>query len=246
MRALAAAFRMLSRIPIPAPVTRREDMPASVAWFPFVGCVIGALVAGAFVSASMLWPAGVAAVIAVAFGLLLTGGFHEDAVADAADGFGGGIERERVLAIMRDSRIGTFGVLALWCVLSLRAVTLCALDEAALWLLPAVYAWSRCAAPLLMLGLRPCSERGLASSMGKIATWRIVLAVLIACAAAAAVWHWGDHRAWRIAPAALIATCGWGIYLKRRMGGYSGDLLGTGIQLAEAAALLALLATPPS
>ena len=78
MRSFIAAFRFLTRLPLPGPETRVEDLSAAVGWFPLVGACVGLATAGAFVFASRLWAAPIAATLAVAFGLLLTGGFHED------------------------------------------------------------------------------------------------------------------------------------------------------------------------
>lgn len=93
MRSLLAAFRFLTRIPLPGPATEADDLAAAVGWFPLVGALVGLVTAGAFVAATRLWPAPVAAVLAVGCGLLLTGGFHEDGFTDAVDGLGAGGRR---------------------------------------------------------------------------------------------------------------------------------------------------------
>ncbi|MDP2874707.1 MAG: adenosylcobinamide-GDP ribazoletransferase, partial [Holophaga sp.] len=117
MRSLIAAIRFLTRIPVPGPDTHVEDISRAVGWFPLVGAGVGAATAGIFIAGLKLWPAPAAALLAVAAGLMLTGGFHEDGATDATDGLGGGWTRERVLEIMKDSRIGAYGAMALWCLL---------------------------------------------------------------------------------------------------------------------------------
>ncbi|HEX7547823.1 MAG TPA: adenosylcobinamide-GDP ribazoletransferase, partial [Candidatus Methylomirabilis sp.] len=102
MRSLVAAIRFLTRVPLPGPETRVEDLSPAVGWFPLVGALVGFATAGVFVLATQVWNAPVAAVLAVSFGLLLTGGFHEDGFTDATDGLGGGQTKERVLEIMKD------------------------------------------------------------------------------------------------------------------------------------------------
>jgi adenosylcobinamide-GDP ribazoletransferase len=95
--------------------------------FPAAGLVVGAIIGAVLVLVTWLGaPAAVAAPIAVAAGLLVTGALHEDGLADTADGFGGGATAERKLEIMRDSRIGTYGVLALIAGLALKAVAIAA------------------------------------------------------------------------------------------------------------------------
>jgi adenosylcobinamide-GDP ribazoletransferase len=240
MRALIAAVRFLTRLPCPGPDTRAEDLAPAVGWYPLVGALVGAAIAGIFLAFDHGLPAAVAAVLAVAAGLLLTGGFHEDGATDAADGLGGGFTRERVLAIMKDSRIGAYGAMGLWVVLSLRAAALVALGAAALPALILAMAWGRWSASLLTR--LPAIGEGLAkevsASVPSSARW---LAAVLACAATALAWWLGAERAPWAALAGIAATLVWAAYLMRRLGGQSGDLLGAGNQICEGAVLIALL-----
>jgi adenosylcobinamide-GDP ribazoletransferase len=239
---VVAAVRMLTRIPVPGPATGRGDLRRAVGWFPLVGALAGLAIAGVHVLAARLWPAPVAAVLAVAAGLLATGGFHEDGAADAADGLGGGWTRERVLEIMRDSRIGAYGAMALWVVLAFRWAALAALGRAALVALPLAMVWGRWSMAATLTGLPPASP-GLGSQVAEgLGRMPAVLATVLALAATASASALGQPRAWIAAGAAALAALGWALYLKRRLGGQTGDLLGAGNQLAEAAALLVLLA----
>lgn len=99
----------------------------STRYFPFVGQCVGAISAGVLFVAFPVWGAGVAAVLALGAGLLVTGAFHEDGLADTADGLGGGSTAERRLEIMKDSRVGTYGVCALVVALGLKAAVLASL-----------------------------------------------------------------------------------------------------------------------
>jgi adenosylcobinamide-GDP ribazoletransferase len=246
MHALIAAFRFLTRVPLPGRATTAADLPWSVAWFPLVGGLCNAAVAGCAVGLATWWPAPLAAVLAVTAGLLLTGGFHEDAAADAADGLGGGRgDRERILAIMKDSRIGAFAGMALWVVLAFRAAVLTALlTGPAAWAV-AGYAlagvlgrWS--AAPLLRL---PAAGSGLAKDIGAGISGRVVAAAtVVAGLLTAAAFYAGVDRAPLMVAAALVATAVWAAYLWRAVRGQCGDLLGAGNLVAEAAALLVLCA----
>jgi len=242
LSSLVAAFRFLTRIPVPGPETRPGDLGRAVAWFPLVGAVVGLATAGVQVLALRSWPAPVAAVLAVAFGLLLTGGFHEDGATDAADGLGGGWTRERVVEIMRDSRIGAYGAMALWALLSFRWAALVALDRRALIALPLAMAWGRWSIAVMLTALPPVSQ-GLASRVGDgLGKRPLVLATVLTLLLTVAAHALGWQRLWQPAAAAGIAALAWILYLKQRMGGQTGDLLGAGNQVVEAAVLLALLA----
>jgi len=242
VRSLVASFRFLTRLPVPGPATRVEDLAWAVGWFPLVGALVGLGTAAAFVFALRLWPAPVAAVLAVALGLLLTGGFHEDGLTDATDGIGGGWTRERMLEIMKDSRIGAYGAMALWGTLTLRWACLVALDRRALWLLPLAMAWGRWSV-VLILRLLPSISQGLAKEVHKELKWgAFALATLILLAANAAAWRCGVPGLGSIGLAAIAATLVWVVYLRQQLGGHSGDTLGAGNQIAEAAAMLAMVA----
>jgi len=245
LSSLVAAFRFLTRIPVPGPETCPGDLSRAVAWFPLVGAVVGLATAGVQVLALRIWPAPVAAVLAVAFGLLLTGGFHEDGATDAADGLGGGWTTERVVEIMRDSRIGAYGAMALWVLLGLRWAALVALDRRALVALPLAMAWGRWSIAVTLKALPPAS-RGLASQVHEGMGWTPVLLatgmVALLTFAAHALGFLGLGELWKPAAASGIAVLAWILYLRQRLGGQTGDLLGAGNQLVEAAVLLAWIA----
>ena len=240
MRALIAAIRFLTRLPVPGPDTRAEDLPPAVGWYPLVGAAMGAAIGGIFIGLCLGLPAIVAAVLAVAAGLLLTGGFHEDGATDAADGLGGGFTTEKVLLIMKDSRIGAYGAMGLWVLLSLRAACLVALGAAAVPALLLAMAWGRWSACILTR--LPALGHGLAKEItAAIPAWVPWLSSALVLAATALAWWLGLDRAAWAGCAAIVATLLWAAYLMRRLGGQSGDLLGAGNQIAEGVALLALL-----
>ncbi|ACE86006.1 adenosylcobinamide-GDP ribazoletransferase [Cellvibrio japonicus] len=108
------ALGFFSRIPIPAQVEySAENLNRASRYFALVGGLLGALVALVFWAAQHLFPETVSLWLAMVFSLLLTGTFHEDGLADTADGFGGAFERDKKLLIMKDSRIGSYGACAL-------------------------------------------------------------------------------------------------------------------------------------
>jgi len=217
------------------------DISRAVGWFPLVGAFVGAVTAGIFVAGLRLWPASVAAALAVAAGLMLTGGFHEDGATDATDGLGGGWTKERVLEIMKDSRIGAYGAMALWCLLTFRWAALMALDRKALLALPLAMALGRWAIAFILRLLPPIGQ-GLAKEVHKGLGWGpYVHSTLLTGLAVLAAWHLGLPHVLGAVAAAAIVTLGWSLYLRKRLGGHSGDLLGAGNQLVEAAALLVLV-----
>ncbi len=242
MRSLIAAFRFLTRVPLPGPATRPEDISRAVGWFPLVGACVGAATAGVFLLALRLWAPPVAAVLAIAAGLMLTGGFHEDGATDATDGLGGGWTRERVLEIMKDSRIGAYGSMALWCLLMLRWATLVSFGTKAILALPLAMILGRWSVAFLLRMLPPIGQ-GLAKEVHKGLGWGSYIAsTLLAGLLCLVVWHLGLPHVLRSVFAAALTILLWSLYLRHRLGGHSGDLLGAGNQLVEAAVLLTLLA----
>ena len=239
---LVAALRFLTRIRVPGPETRPEHLGRAVAWFPLVGALVGLATAAVHRLGLEWWPGPVAGVVAVAFGLMLTGGFHEDGASDAADGLGAGGSPERVVRIMRDSRLGAYGAMALWVLLALRWAALVALGPRSLVALPLAMAWGRWSMALILTALPPAAQ-GLGSRVRQdLGRGPLALATLLAGLVTAAAWAMGQRQVWPPAAAAALAALAWTWYLKRRMGGQTGDLLGAGNQLAEAAALLVLVA----
>ncbi len=227
---------------MPGPATEAADLATAVGWFPLVGACVGFATAATFALAAKLWPAPVAAALAVAFGLLLTGGFHEDGLTDAVDGLGGGWTKAKVLEIMKDSRIGAYGAMALWCALALRWASLVALDRRALIVLPLAMAWGRWAIALMLKLLPPIAE-GLAKEVHRRGGWGPLLgSTLLLLLANFVAWHFRANRLGAAAGAAVGTTLLFALYLRRRLGGQSGDLLGATAMLVEAAALLAWVA----
>ncbi len=236
----ATAVMLLTRIPLPPIV---DHAPARAAWaFPLVGALLGAATGAiaATLYAAGLNP-GLAAGWSLAASLLLTGALHEDGLADTADGLGGGRTRERRLAIMRDSRIGSFGALALALALGLRwlalALILAAHPRAAIPAMALAGALGRCAM-LVPLLLSPARDDGLSASLGEVPR-----------AAILAGWAFGAGLAFAALPPgraalALALALGCGTIMRRiariALGGQTGDLLGATEQLAECAVLTLL------
>lgn len=255
--ALAATF--LTRLPVPvtvrSPVTP-EMLARSLRLYPLIGAGIGA--GAAAVLGLALWaglPPWPAATLALAALIMVTGALHEDGLADIADGFGGGRDRMAKLAIMRDSRVGTYGVLALVLIVLLRAGALAAIigtaagdvstgAETGLAALVAGGALSRAGPPLIMRLLKPARADGAAASHGRPGHGTCLAAVgtAILIAGLALVPVLGLLAAAVVGLAAAFATAGLARLAQRQIGGYTGDVLGAAQQIAETAVLLAIAA----
>ena len=235
---LLAAIQFLTRIPIR--LRRQPDVAASVPWFPFVGVLVGAAVGGA---AAGLWhwvPPLVAAAVAVVLGLLITGAFHEDGLADVADAFAGGWTIERRLEILKDSRHGSYGVAALCGSIVVRVVCLGSLPGPATMFGAAVaaHAIGRGAAVGLM-GVAPLTtHEGLGRDYGQVTT-----RARAGIAVGSALVFGAIAVGWWVAPLAgamLVSIVAVRWLALRKIGGISGDVLGTCEQIAECLCLVVL------
>lgn len=241
-RALAAAVSLLTRVPVGSRVHIGDsDVARSLAWLPLVGTALGgALALGARALEGRL-DAGPAAVLLVAAWALATGAIHLDGLADSADALGGS-DRERRLAIMRDAQIGSFGALALVLVVALKISLVAAVLVRGhhLWLM-AVPAVGRLAASGLSAALPYAREHGTGAALvgGGSRIERLAVALGTAMVVALACARLRGLLA--VAAAALVALA-IGRLAMQRIGGITGDVLGAAIELAECAALLALVA----
>jgi adenosylcobinamide-GDP ribazoletransferase len=235
--AVATAF--FTRLPVAPPPCRAERIAAAAWAFPLIGAGIGGVAALAFLLLQLLglgdWPTAVLAVLA---SILLTGALHEDGLADTADGLIGGHDREQRLAIMRDSRHGTFGVVAIVVGVVLRAAALAGIGEpihAGLALI-AAHAASRAALPVAMLMLAPARADGLGAAAGRPRTLPAIGALAIGLLMTlAALGPLRGATAFGLAGAAIFAS---GVLAHRRIGGYTGDILGAFQQIGEIVMLL--------
>ena len=132
VRHLALAFQFLTRLPLPADLGYSEERMARALYhFPVVGLFLGVVLAGLHTALLMIFDPLLSALLTLAASIRLTGAFHEDGLGDLADGLGGSPDRERAMEIMRDSRLGTYGSVALIIVLGAKAAGLAELSPAA-------------------------------------------------------------------------------------------------------------------
>jgi adenosylcobinamide-GDP ribazoletransferase len=234
MKAFLAALQFLTVIPIrlaepPAPAR------AAVA-FPLVGALLGLLAAGLWRLLTPALPRSLVALLVLVFLAVMTGGLHEDGLADTADAFGGGRSREDILRILKDSRIGAFGALALVFAVLLRWQALVVMPAAQV--LPALIASQALprAGLVLLAFLAGPASTGLGGSLAAdVRAPHALGAATLALALAAAVW---SLRTLPAAAACLfVVACAW-FYFRQRLGGVTGDSLGAACQLQEIAVLL--------
>jgi len=251
-RDLLACLRFFTRLPLPAPAFEAPAHGAPdlsrIGWMaPVAGALIGAVGALALIIAQGLaLPHFIGAALAVAALVGVTGALHEDGLADVADGFGGGVTRERKLAIMRDSRIGAFGALALGLSLTLRIGAVASLLDQGLGAASAALILAGAAgrafalAPLALLD--PARADGLGSGVGRLAggAWPAGFGAFL-IAAVAGIVALGFTEAILACGLALAAALAIVALARRQIGGQTGDVAGAAEQAAEIACLVGLL-----
>ena len=239
---LRSALALLTRLPLPQSHAPYRGAQAAWAW-PLAGVVIGTLAASVATFAITLGlSAGTAAAVTLAAQAMLTGAMHEDGLADSADGLWGGWDKARRLEIMKDSHIGSYGVLALILVTLARwsALTSLLALGGAFGAIVAIAALSRAPMAVLMAWLPNARSGGLSQSVGVPSAQTAGLAVMIGLLFCLGLLGW---NAFAISIAAASACLILGLVARAKIGGQTGDILGASQQLTEAAALCTLAAS---
>lgn len=253
-RRFLLAVGFFTRVPVPNfPDFVEEELNHAAKYFPLIGILVGLFSALVFYAAALILPHALAVIISMTASIYLTGAFHEDGLADSADGLGGGWDRERILTIMQDSRLGTYGAIALFLMLFAKFQTLNAMHPMvicaalicahALSRLAAVWVM-RCASYVKFAGKsKPLAtslngfELAIANAFGLLPfvlviallilsnhTWQVVsLLILMVMLPVLLVWWW------------------WVAKIKHWIGGYTGDTLGAMQQMSELAFYLGVL-----
>lgn len=242
---LRTALMFLTRLPVGRGLTFNDELlNGSARYFPLVGLLVGALAALIYGIGVLVFTPSVAVLIAMASTVLLTGAFHEDGFADVCDGFGGGWQREQVLAIMKDSRVGSYATVGLFLLLTIKFSTLEALDSAAL-VGPALlvgHALSRLLAVSYLIEY-PYVRDAETSKIKPLATQmsgnalRFAVVSVLPLLLLISMW-----QALLVCVVLLLWRYGFGYYMQKRIGGYTGDCLGAAQQVAEVLIYLVLLA----
>ena len=246
-RTFASAVQFLTRLPVPDTSDYSlQRLAAAVRYFPLVGALIGGLCAAVFWLAQLGFPIPVAIVFALATGVAVTGAFHEDGLADTIDGIGAAAsDRKRALEIMRDSRLGTYGTIALVAALALKFAALAALPALGICVaLVAGHGLSRLSSVLAMQTGSYVREDGagtpVAGPLGGFAWFMVLLTGLLLTAGLASL----------LSPAAALLALGGAaaghvamrLYYEPRLNGYTGDTLGAVQQASEVGLYLGLSA----
>lgn len=238
---LRVALMTLTRLPV-GQVADPVPSMASARWaYPHVGLIVGGLVGGVFVGSGVFGiPVVLSAFLAVLTGMFVTGALHEDGLADCADGFWGGRDRARKLDIMRDSRIGTYGTLALIFAVVLKGVAFASVPSA-FWSIVGVAVLSRFAMGAAIEWMPPAQGDGLGAS---VADGESQLGLAATGGAVGLLALWLAVGAGTFVVLAVMGLAGlWLARLaKRHIGGQTGDVLGCMQQVTEVAGLIALAA----
>jgi adenosylcobinamide-GDP ribazoletransferase len=238
MRRILAALQFLTIVPVPGQYHPAEGAGA----FPLIGAALGTAAGGIFLSTAQIFGANIAALLALAFLLAIAGGLHEDGLADVFDALRAGRSRERMLAILKDSRIGAHGALALVIAVLLRWQGIAASGTRAVAVLASALAASR-GAMVALAYVSPALGDGLGDGLGKafcagLRPSAVAIAVLLGaafpftCGVASGV----------VAVSANAATL-WVVraWFQHRLGGVTGDCLGAACQISEIVTLLVLI-----
>lgn len=230
MKGLIIALQFLTRLPMPSVPVDAASFAASMRWFPVAGLAVGSVIAGAFWLGGQIDP-WMAALMGLIGWVWVTGALHLDGLSDLADARGAAHrDPERLLAVMADPHVGSFGVVALIVQLIAKLVLLSLLPAAqwpALLLIPAITRIG----PLAWTRWLPSLHAGLAERFIGVASLPVL-----------AVWITGWAVACWFVPALIVAPLlilWWGLWLRQKLGGVSGDCLGAGIELVETGLLIA-------
>jgi len=239
---LRAALMMLTRLPV-WPGEAPPALSRALWAFPLAGLAVGAVAMLVWQGAGWLGlPPAMAAILALAALVAATGGLHEDGIADCADGFWGGRDPARRLEIMRDSRIGSYGALALVLSLALRGSGMVAAGAGAGLAILVLSAASRAAPAVLLVALPPARPDGLGRLAAGARGQGVAGALIAAGLGGLCLLPLGAVPALAVALAMALAVTVLALIARARIGGQTGDVLGTGQQIAEIAGWITLAA----
>lgn len=248
-----AAVMFYTRIPVPSSALHSQQvLDKSRKYFPLIGVIIGAIAAGTFLLANLVFGTALSIALSMVASVLATGAFHEDGFADSCDGFGGGWSHSQVLTIMKDSRVGSYATVGLIFLLSVKFLTLLEISENQnSSLLIAIYLAAHTLSRTLsssMIDLfdyvqdintskvKPIIEQGLAPTDKLISITITALPILYVASISMASTLFAVL-------AAMVVALSFMAYSRHRIGGYTGDVLGATQQLSELTFYLCFAAT---
>lgn len=239
LRAIWAAGVFFTRMPLPEiPALSADDLRRSSTYFSMIGWIVGGVAAATWFAASRLYPPAISSGLCIAATVLFTGAMHEDGLSDVCDGFGGGTTKEKILAIMQDSRVGAFGLVGGLLVLGLKWQTIAALPAS---ITPAVliagHVVSRAASISLMASLDYARTEGPSKARALSSRLKHLRLLFVLATGAGALLLLPAHYYWAILPVTLLRF-GASYWFNKRIGGYTGDCLGAVQQVGELVFLL--------
>jgi adenosylcobinamide-GDP ribazoletransferase len=233
-------IQFLTRIPLPVKIKFDEKKFAkSMIFSPVIGLLIGLILGGVYYLAQMTGKQLFAVVMVITAEVIITGGLHLDGLADTFDGIFSNRPKNKILTIMKDSRIGTNGTIALILVMLCKAVLLASINNVRLvfflFALPAIsrmnIVWTAGTSP-------SAAKDGMGKSVVKYTGVKeIIAATLITCVISAVFLKWA---AFAVVPAAIVFALLFCVYVKRKIGGITGDIIGAVIELTEIVVLFVL------
>ena len=233
LRRFLLAVQFLTQFPVPLrTATTERELGLATAFFPLIGVIVGGSAATVFVLTKNVLPLSIAVFLTLGFVAFITAAFHEDGLADTFDGLGGGWSKDRALEIMRDSRIGTYGALALIFLVLGKYTFLAALEPRQIWRsLIAAHAASRWTVLPLCMWLPYAREEGQGKLVAKQIGFSSAVIGSVTFLAALTLFPWRIGLIMLATTVIVTLICG--LYFKRRLGGITGDCLGAVNQITE-------------
>jgi len=237
------ALMYFSRIPVPKWVDHSESyLTRATRYFPIIGWIVGGASALTFYVFNRFFNPQIATVFALIIGILITGAFHEDGFADVCDGFGGGWTKEKILLIMKDSRVGAFGAIGIALLLLTKFALLSTADpKLVLFMFVAAHSFSRFAAATFLYThdyVRP-QDDGTAKPGARSIT---IVDLAIACFFGVLPLLLWRHGVFLLAAIPIFAVRAYlGYYFKKWIGGYTGDCVGAAQQTFEVVCYLSFI-----
>jgi adenosylcobinamide-GDP ribazoletransferase len=244
LRLFFTALSFYTRLPAPSAIHGHNSalLPDSIRYLPVIGWIAGFLAAAVYLSVNFLFGNAIAVLFSMGSTIWLTGAFHEDGFADVCDGFGGGWTKEKILDIMKDSRLGSYGVIGLILLLAIKFIATIQVssDVNAIVILGTfviAQSLSRFAAIIIVFNHNYArnseSKAGPAVAEKAKSSSLIIAAVLTLFPIGALIFYTAESSIAFILIPVILASCYLGHYFKRWIGGYTGDCLGAVQQLTE-------------
>jgi len=245
IKTILASFMFFTRIPFLKKIEcSKVSIGNAIHYFPFVGWVVGGFSALIFWSASFIFPVNLSIILSIISSVLLTGAMHEDALADVCDGFGGGWTKEKILDIMKDSRIGAFGVVGLILIFMLRFFSLSSIKiEILPFVMIAAHSVSRMASASVIFSNKYVRDEETSKSKAlaeKVSLSGLIIIYILGLLPL--VLFYKQPLFFVIVIPVMLVKWLMMLYFKKWIGGYTGDCLGAIQQVTEIVFYLSILA----